>query len=720
MSRSLPIRRKVLFAFALPVLALAFVAGQGVLGAASDAGAAEEVVQDSIQVRSLQEASIAVGGERIAHAVGDVQPEGAEAEIAAAVQVTDDVMATLAQFEDSVLLDRVWTALAAARSTPVGRYDNFGRAASLLLERAEQLEIPTESGSTQRSLDSLQTMHRFVEAEDRAWVGFVDRTSEDLRSSAGVLEDFAVSGRLRSDLVAAGRAESNGPIQSAITTTAVMADLRARAIEDVLNPEQMIVTDRSAVLSHRDARVRWVAAIDQQAINTRAELDAAVSDALDRRNIFGLFGLFGLLVLGATAVALYQSISAPIAAAAAEANKLISDRLPTMASSFGTIKQTRPRPIPADSDDEVGQLVGAINTIQARFFDLAERESTARRQMSGRTVTIANRNAALLHELVRNVSAWRNADTSPEVRQRLFGIDHIATRMQRNIEAGLVLGGGRSERRWTKPISAVNTARLALGEVDGFSRVDVTPMDEVRLHGLVAPDVAHVLAELIENGLRASEGLDPSRSRVTVEGEWVSAGWAFLVHDLGIGLESAERERVNRALHTPGLAESTSTVNLGFILIGKTAARFGIDIRLIERPAGGTTARIVLPVDLIDPETVPSDRKRIDAGRGAHMDAAAADGLAPAPVAHQNAADAYFAQPEEPQKRRGLLRRRSDTEPSVAPAVDPTDGTVAQPVHDPAQSPGPAQIHGPGQSHDPAHELNKLLGTAAASPPGSS
>ncbi len=697
MSRSLPIRRKVVLAFTLPVLALGFVAGQGTLAASSEAQEAELVVQASSQVRSLQMTSVAIGGERMAHAVADARSGESEELVADAVAVTDDAMADVAGFEDSVLLDRVWTALSAARSTPVGRYDNFGRASALLLERAEQLAVPTESGTTQRSLASLQTMHRFVEAEDAAWVAFVNRTSEDLRSSSTVLEAFAVSATLRSDLVAAGRAHAGGPIQSAVTNTAVMADLRARAIEDVLNPEQMIVTDEAAILSNRDARLRWLAAIDQHAINTRAELDAAVAEALDRRNVYGLFGLFGLLVLGATAVALYQSISTPIAAAAAEANKLISERLPTMASSFGSIKQTRPRPLRAESDDEVGQLVGAINTIQARFFDLAERESTARRQMSGRTVTIANRNAALLHELVRNVSAWRNADTSPEVRQRLFGIDHIATRMQRNIEAGLVLGGGRSERRWTKPISAVNTARLALGEVVGFERVDVSPMEEVRLHGLVAPDVAHVLAELIENGLAASAGMDPARSRVSVEGEWVSAGWAFLVHDLGTGLDGAERERINRALHTPGLAESPSTQNLGFLLVGKTAARFGIDIRLIERPAGGTTARIVLPVDLIDPETVPADRKRIDAGRGAHMNADSSDGLAPAPEAQQHAADAYFTEPETPARKRGLLRRRGDSEsadeagkPMVAPPVNPV-----------------------GTLNDPDRELRKLLGTAS-------
>ena len=276
----------------------------------------------------------------------------------------------------------------------------------------------------------------------------------------------------------------------------------------------------------------------------------------------------------------------------------------------------------------------------ARLLVLTGTAGTTALVLTGRMVTIAHRNAALLHELVRHVSSWRSADSSPEVRQRLFAIDHIATRLQRNIETGLTLGGGRSERRWTKPISAVNTVRLALGELTGFDRVDLQPMDDVRLHGIAAPDVAHVLAEIIENALSASAELPDPRDRVTVKGEWVSSGWAFFVHDSGPGMDPDEREQINRALHTPSFANEASSHSLGFAFIGRVATRFGLDVRLLERAEGGTSARIVLPLELIDPETVPVDRKRIDAGRGARPGEMTE--LYIGDAERMSAADAYF------------------------------------------------------------------------------
>jgi hypothetical protein len=105
-------------------------------------------------------------------------------------------------------------------------------------------------------------------------------------------------------------------------------------------------------------------------------------------------------------------------------------------------------------------------------------------------------------------------------------------------------------------------------------------------------------------------------------------------------METGDRERINQALHTPGLASDRSTTNLGFALVSRIALRFGLDVRLLERPAGGTTVRIILPVELIDPETVPPDRKRIDAGRGVRPGEETA--LVDVGAKHQSAVDTYF------------------------------------------------------------------------------
>ncbi|MGI9610232.1 MAG: ATP-binding protein, partial [Acidimicrobiia bacterium] len=597
----------------------------------------------------LQSAALAVADERVAAVIVETQSDEASQPAVDEITLRTDVaIEELAPLADQVLNDRVWTALSAARSTPVGRSDNYGRATAILLDAATRIGIETSSSTAARALNDLEQIHSLMEAEDNAWLAFVSRTSEELRSTTEVAQLFALAAAGREALDSRTQIDPDGPIQRALESTKVMSDLRLTAMEDLLNSEQMLVDPASAILSHSDARSRWATARNQQASAAEAELESVTLAAQNRRNAFGLFGLFGVLVMCAIAVALYQSVSAPMASAALEAKRLVEERLPQIDEAFarGKVSPTRPKHLSASADDEVDQLVDAINSLQDRFFDIAVRETKTRQRLSGRMVTIAYRNAALLHELVRHVSSWRTADGSPEVRQRLFAIDHIATRLQRNIEAGLTLGGGRSDRRWTKPISAVNTARLALGEVTDFDRVDISPMDDVRLHGLAAPDVAHVLAEVIENGLTAGAERSVPHNRVTIEAEWVSAGWAFLVHDAGVGMTVDDRDRINRALHSPGLANDDSSNNLGFALIGRIAMRFGLDVRLLERAAGGITARIVLPVELIDPETVPSDRKRIDAGRGARPGSEVS--FDESPNHRQSAVDAYFGESSSP------------------------------------------------------------------------
>lgn len=684
MSRSFPLRRKIALAFLPPVVVFGAFAAIGVADAARTIDAADSVRADFDRVSLIQHAALAVAEERLATVLEDsADGDSPEAAVEEVTLATDTAIQGLAALGDQLLNDQIWTALGAARSTPVGRSENYGRATEIILDTAARVPLTTSSSEAALLLSDLERIHRLMQAEDAAWLAFAARTSEDVRSTTEVAQLFSVAAALRGDIDLKTQSDPDSPIQRAIESTRVMSDLRLTAMEDLLNPDQMLVVPRSAILSHSDARSRWITARDQQAANAATALDEVIQSAENRRNALGVFGLFGVLVLGSIAVALYQSVSTPIASAASEAKRLVTERLPQIDEAFarGKVSPTRPKHLSPSVDDEVDQLVGAINSLQDRFFDIAARETRTRQQMSGRMVTIAHRNASLLHELVRHVSSWRSADESAEVRQRLFGIDHIATRLQRNIEAGLTLGGGRSDRRWTKPISALNTARLALGEVTDFARVDITPMDEVRLHGLAAPDVAHVLAEVVENGLAASADKAEPHNRVTVQGEWLPAGWAFLVHDTGPGIEAELRERINRTLHTPGLADDkSSTAHLGFALVGRIAVRFGLDVRLLERPAGGTTARIILPVELIDPETVPSDRKRIDAGRGARPgEETSFDSVG---LERQSAATAYFgddnASPlDTDHDLNAELRELTDSEvPPPAPADERTHSTT--------------------------------------------
>ncbi len=83
----------------------------------------------------------------------------------------------------------------------------------------------------------------------------------------------------------------------------------------------------------------------------------------------------------------------------------------------------------------------------------------------------------------------------------MFELDHLATRMRRNAESLLVLVGETSPRPWSAPLPVADVIRAALSEVEDYRRVVLRRVDEGWVAGAVVAEVAHMLAELVENGL---------------------------------------------------------------------------------------------------------------------------------------------------------------------------------------------------------------------------
>ena len=73
--------------------------------------------------------------------------------------------------------------------------------------------------------------------------------------------------------------------------------------------------------------------------------------------------------------------------------------------------------------------------------------------------------------------------------------------MRRNAESLLRLagGGGDTSSGWTGPVPMVDVVRGALGEVEDYQRVDVRALQAATVSGTAGADLAHALAELVEN-----------------------------------------------------------------------------------------------------------------------------------------------------------------------------------------------------------------------------
>ncbi|MEI2654493.1 MAG: ATP-binding protein [Microthrixaceae bacterium] len=105
-------------------------------------------------------------------------------------------------------------------------------------------------------------------------------------------------------------------------------------------------------------------------------------------------------------------------------------------------------------------------------------------------------------------------------------------------------------------------------------------------------DIAHLLAELMENGAQYS----PPEKTVDIIGHRaVDGGYVISISDYGVGMAPDRLEVANRLLASPppvGLALSRS---LGFVVAGTLANRHGITVHLAASASGGVTAEVTLP-----------------------------------------------------------------------------------------------------------------------------
>ena len=97
----------------------------------------------------------------------------------------------------------------------------------------------------------------------------------------------------------------------------------------------------------------------------------------------------------------------------------------------------------------------------------------------------------------------------------LFRLDHLSTRMRRNADSLLVLAGAESPRTWTQPAPISDVVRAAIAQIESYDRVEIGRLEPVRVKGAAIADLAHLIAEILENATYFS----PPSTNVTVSGK---------------------------------------------------------------------------------------------------------------------------------------------------------------------------------------------------------
>jgi len=302
-----------------------------------------------------------------------------------------------------------------------------------------------------------------------------------------------------------------------------------------------------------------------------------------------------------------RSIARPLADLAEEANRLAGEQLPEAVRRATAGAEDTPPPsvrVARGASDEVRQVADAFDRVQATAYALATEQALLRRSSAESLANLGRRNQNLLRRQLSFITKLEREESDPTGLANLFELDHLATRMRRNAESLLVLVGAASPRQWSEPLPVTDLIRAAISEVEEYRRVTLRRVDEIMVAGSVVSGLAHMLAELIENGLAFS----PPDQDVEIHGRQVGDSYLIAVIDQGVGLSGAELEQANQRLHGEGDFITAPARFLGHYVVGRLAVDMGIDVRLTPSPVTGVTARITLPPSmLVAPQAVTAE-----------------------------------------------------------------------------------------------------------------
>jgi len=422
-------------------------------------------------------------------------------------------------------------------------------------------------------------------------------------SVTGSLVDFASNYELQ----AVQYGEDGRPLNlSATTANEWYGAMSTGTIDRIEAVQQQLVATTIARAS----------ALRRQAIITATGVGAAVLVVL-------LLALLLTTVVG-------RSMVRPLRRLRSGALEVAGVRLPEtvrrMSDSDGVSVPLDVEPIDVDSLDEIGEVARAFDQVHREALRLAANEAALRGNVNAMFVNLSRRSQSLVERQIRLIDDLEQGEQDPDRLASLFQMDHLATRMRRNSENLLVLAGHDASRRWNQPVALVDVLRAAVSEIEQYERVTLNVQPGIAVRGHAVNDVVHLLAELAENATSFSSAETP----VAVAGHLLTSGGVLLdITDQGVGMGAEEMAHANWRLDNPPVVDVAVSRRMGLFVVARLAARHGIRVRLRPAQAGGLTALVWLPDEVVSHETIvgaPGLRRFDLPTAGAQPAAIAADG----------------------------------------------------------------------------------------------
>ena len=341
-------------------------------------------------------------------------------------------------------------------------------------------------------------------------------------------------------------------------------------------------------------------------VEKRISADVRMATAASRDNalrtaiIVGGASLLLLLLVFALSIAMARAVARPLRRLTSTADRIAraaESELQRVADDESeAVRPIRLDPVDVEARDEIGDLARAFDRVQTTAVRLVERQVMGRRnvaQMFGhvgrRTQNLVGRQLALIDNLERR-------ETDSDRLRELYRLDHMSSRLRRNASSLVVLSGGAGANEHMAPLPLNDVVRLALGEIEDYTRVDVDVPEEIVVVPALVADLTLLLAELMENATSFS----PPQTRVVVTAAELRGGARLAVVDHGLGLPPERLAEENARLTRRERLDLTPSEVLGLFVVGRLARRHGIEVTLTDTPEGGVTAWVDLrPAHLV-------------------------------------------------------------------------------------------------------------------------
>ncbi|MGW2340985.1 nitrate- and nitrite sensing domain-containing protein [Streptomyces sp. NPDC001661] len=378
-------------------------------------------------------------------------------------------------------------------------------------------------------------------------------------------------------------------------------------------------------------RIQEMSKIELTLLNQMEQQARELRNASERSAIIN--GALILLVLGVSLVGAFvvaRSMIRSLRRLQDTATKVAQDRLPELVKELSESDpqdiDTSVESVGVHSRDEIGKVAAAFDDVHREAVRLAAEQALLRGNVNAMFTNLSRRSQGLIQRQLSLISELESREADPDQLSSLFKLDHLATRMRRNGENLLVLAGEEPGRRWTRPVPLVDVLRAAASEVEQYERIELAAVPATDVAGRVVNDLVHLLAELLENATSFSS----PQTKVKVTGHALPDGRVLIeIHDTGIGLSPEDLAAINERLASPPTVDVSVSRRMGLFVVGRLSQRHGIRIQLRPSDSGGTTALVMLPVDVAQGGKKPSG-KGGPGGSGGPAAAQAAAGVAAA------------------------------------------------------------------------------------------